>query len=71
VFASVVGWTSPHRLTSVRVSISESLAQQMQAPEMGIYFDWGPDSQSYLPHLKTSRYVERPSQAPESSCAAP
>jgi len=64
VFASVVGWASPHKLASVRVSISETMAEQLQAPEMGIYFDWGPDSQSYIPHVKTSRYSERHPESP-------
>lgn len=58
VFASVVGVDSPHKLSSVRLVVSDAVALQLEVPEYGVYFDWGPDSQSYASHVRAARYVK-------------
>lgn len=47
----LVGSLQPIRLLSVRLSLPGELAAQLAAPRSGLYFDWGPDSQQYHPHV--------------------
>jgi hypothetical protein len=51
VYASLVGRSRPLLLTEVRLSLSEPQAQALRANEVGVWFDWGPDSQRYVPQL--------------------
>lgn len=53
VFAKFVGEQSSNGLMTIKVSISESQAARLTEPRTGIYFDWGPDQQSYHPHIDT------------------
>ena len=51
VFAKMVGNASLQQLSSVKLNISESQAEKLAEPNTGIYFDWGPDQQSYHSHI--------------------
>ena len=51
VFAKMVGNASLQQLSSVKLYISESQAEKLAEPNTGIYFDWGPDQQSYHSHI--------------------
>ncbi len=51
VFAKLVGSKTKYELAKVNLSISESQAEQLAEPNAGIYFDWGPDQQSYHSHI--------------------
>jgi hypothetical protein len=53
VFAKLVGNTYLQQLFSVNLNISESQAARLAEPGSGIYFDWGPDQQSYHSHINT------------------
>jgi len=53
VFAKMVGNASLKQLSSVKLSISESQSKKLTEPNTGIYFDWGPDQQSYHSHIDT------------------
>jgi hypothetical protein len=53
VFAKFVGDQCPNELMIINISISESQAARLTEPRTGIYFDWGPDQQSYHPHIDT------------------
>jgi hypothetical protein len=57
VFASLVGNNTPRKLCSIKVTLPETVAQQLLIPENGAYFDWGPDSQQYSVHVKKAPYV--------------
>ena len=51
VFAKLVGRKTSHELAKVNLAISDSQAAQLAEPNTGIFFDWGPDQQSYHSHI--------------------
>jgi len=51
VFATLVGSKTAHKLATINLSINETQAAQLVEPNTGIYFDWGPDQQSYYSHI--------------------
>jgi hypothetical protein len=51
VFAKLVGDGTPNQLMTIALAISESQASQLSAPNTGIYYDWGPDQQTYHSHI--------------------
>lgn len=57
VFATVVGNTTPTKLCSMSLNVTDTIARQLQIPENGAYFDWGPDSQHYAVHIKAAPYT--------------
>lgn len=59
IFAKAVGQQAPFELMEVKVSIGEGHAKSLCEPRTGIYFDWGPDQQTYHPHIQT-RHTETP-----------
>ena len=50
IFAKPIG-RSATELKSIDLSISESDAKAMKETNNGIYFDWGPDQESYNSHI--------------------
>jgi hypothetical protein len=52
VFARLLGDSSNIRLFSQSLDISQELAAALAEPHAGLYFDWGPDSSRYLPHIE-------------------
>ncbi|HEY6529739.1 MAG TPA: hypothetical protein VIZ65_13685 [Cellvibrionaceae bacterium] len=52
VIAKLVGEPSIQELASIRLVINDSQASELVKPNMGIYFNWGPDQQSYHSHLE-------------------
>lgn len=61
VFARLLGDSSNTRLFSQSLHISQELAAALAEPHAGLYFDWGPDSSRYLPHIEK----RPPSPGPE------
>jgi hypothetical protein len=53
LFAQLLGAPKPKKLLSQRLSISREIAAALVEPRAGLYFDWGPDSAQYLPHIET------------------
>lgn len=53
VFAHLLGDQKQMRLFSQTLEISRELAGALADPNAGLYFDWGPDSSRYLPHVDT------------------
>jgi hypothetical protein len=53
VFARLLGDSGHIRLFSQTLEISPETAAALAKPHAGVYFDWGPDSSRYLPHLET------------------
>ena len=52
VYALLVNKPSPRRLASLRFTLPLDHASAMYASrDAGVFFDWGPDSQKYLPHI--------------------
>ena len=51
VFAHLLGDRKPTRLLTQELSISHEAAASLEEPGTGLYFDWGPDSARYLPHV--------------------
>lgn len=58
VIAKLVGESATHELASIQLSVTESQALELAKPSVGIYFDWGPDQQSYHSHLETKSEAE-------------
>ncbi len=52
VYAAIVGFSKPLHLHSVNLTVSAEAAELLRDEECGLYFDWGPDSQRYHPHVE-------------------
>jgi hypothetical protein len=52
VFARLLGDSDHIRLFSQSLEISRETAAALAEPRAGLYFDWGPDSSRYLPHVE-------------------
>ncbi len=50
VFASLLG-RRPIRLFTQKIVLSKEFADEINSEKSGVYFDWGPDSESYHAHL--------------------
>ena len=60
VYAKEVDGIAPIELAMIRLRISESHAQELEDENAGIYFDWGPDQQSYQAHVEKQRSKSLP-----------
>jgi hypothetical protein len=52
VFARLLADSGHIRLFSQTLEISREIAVALTEPHAGVYFDWGPDSSRYLPHIE-------------------
>ena len=52
VYARLLGDAKPLRLFSQTLNINREMAAALTEPGAGVYFDWGPDSARYLPHVE-------------------
>jgi len=52
VFARLLGDRKQTQLFSQTLDISRDLAASLEEPNAGVYFDWGPDSLSYMSHVE-------------------
>ena len=52
VYARLLGDRKQIRLFSQALDISTELSTALAQPHAGIFFDWGPDSSSYVPHVE-------------------
>lgn len=52
VFAHFLGDKVPTRLFFQALEISREIASSLTEHSAGLYFDWGPDSAHYLPHVE-------------------
>lgn len=59
VFAHLLGAKKKTLLFSQNPEVSREIAVQLDEAGVGLYFDWGPDSSRYLPH------IEKRAPAPE------
>jgi hypothetical protein len=71
VFARLLGDDKATRLFTQELTISREIAASLAEPGTGVYFDWGPDSARYLPHVDKweappdeSRFMSAPSDTP-------
>ncbi len=60
VFARLLGDKAQTLLFSQNLEISRDIAISLGQSDAGLYFDWGPDSMRYMPHVD-----QRPSPDPE------
>jgi len=51
VYAKLHGDRGTKLLFTQTVEVSREVAAQLQGSDYGLYFDWGPDSGRYLPHV--------------------
>jgi hypothetical protein len=52
VFAHLLGDKKPLRLFSQLLDVTREKAVALEERNAGLYFDWGPDSSRYLPHVE-------------------
>ena len=52
VYALLLGDKTHTKLFSQELEITPNAATQLEQPGVGLYFDWGPDSSRYLPHIE-------------------
>ena len=52
VFAHLLSDPKPIRLFSQALDVSHELAKALEEKDTGLYFDWGPVSSRYLPHVE-------------------
>jgi hypothetical protein len=60
VFATEVGRSRAWQLFSISLEIPPTISDQLRNPDNGLYFDWGPDSQQYMAHIRMSPRSEVP-----------
>lgn len=60
VFASLVGECSSRLLHSVDLEVRDEHAASMKQPDMGLFFDWGPDAGRYHGHVRAQPKPELP-----------
>jgi hypothetical protein len=53
VFARLLGDQTSTKLFSQSVDVTRDIAAALEQRYAGVYFDWGPDSSRYLPHVET------------------
>jgi hypothetical protein len=51
VYVQILGKDKQTKLFSQSLEITRELATALAEPNAGLYFDWGPDSSRYLPHI--------------------
>jgi hypothetical protein len=51
VHAVVAGDSAPRKLTTIQLLLTAEFASKLEDPSAGLYFDWGPDSLRYHPHI--------------------
>lgn len=61
VYARTLGKENEKLLWSQELTVTADQAMELKNPVAGIYFDWGPDSRKYLPHVE----MKPPSPKPE------
>ena len=62
VYIKLLGDKAPLVLFSQQLEVTGDSAAQLSTPGTGLYFDWGPDSADYLPHVEQRRPVELPQE---------
>jgi hypothetical protein len=60
VYVRIVGDESPKLLFRQLLELSNDNADALSKSDSGVYFDWGPDSSSYLPHIEKRPSVLNP-----------
>jgi hypothetical protein len=60
VYAHLLGAKSRTLLFSQSLEITRDVARELLAPGTGLYFDWGPDSSRYIPHVEARGPVPSP-----------
>ncbi|MFC4879213.1 hypothetical protein [Microbulbifer halophilus] len=53
VLAHILGDKNPKRLHFQDLEVTAELAAQLEEKGGGLYFDWGPDSEEYIPHIES------------------
>jgi hypothetical protein len=71
VHAKLLGDKSHKLLFTQQLEITRDLASRLELPGAGLYFDWGPDSSRYLPHVDQQALVPEPEQFLEALGLAP
>lgn len=55
VYAKLLGDNRDLSLFETDLTITKEISEQLDNPDSGLYFDWGADSQRYIPLIKKNR----------------
>lgn len=67
LFAHLLGDKQRTLLFSQRLEVTRDLAARLEDPGAGLYFDWGPDSLRYIPHIEKRLPSPDPPRVPGSA----
>ena len=65
IIAEIVGDKAPTTLWTQTLDVTRDLATGLQDHHTGVYFDWGPDSRRYIPHLRKAPIAPTPQELAE------
>ena len=51
IYATLVASSRPILLSTIDLTVSNEYANKLKNRDIGIFFDWGPDSRTYQSHL--------------------
>jgi hypothetical protein len=51
VYASILNKKVPHKMFTVTLEVDDNQAAKLKEGRAGLYYDWGPESGNYYPHL--------------------
>jgi len=71
VHAKLLGDKVHKVLFTQKLEITNDVAAQLEKPGAGLYFDWGPDSSRYLPHVDLRPPMAEPEKYLESLGLSP
>lgn len=60
LFAQLVGDKQSQLVWSQEFEVSKDMENSLKSGQSGLYFDWAPNTQSYLPHIQTVPSAEDP-----------
>ena len=58
LFAKTLGKTRSERIWSEKLALTQTSAQGLLSKGVGVFFDWGPDSQKYLQHVDVKLFQQ-------------
>lgn len=65
IIAQIGGDKAPTTLWTQTLELTRDLAKGLEDRHTGVYFDWGPDSRRYIPHLRNAPTAPTPQDLAE------
>jgi len=59
IFGTLVHHRHPVLLSKLKLSLNPEHCQALKEKNAGIFYNWGPESQSYRPYIDTGRHISK------------